>query len=326
MRNAILQELHAEYEQQRYLNEQENRRRQAEATEKCPELAQVLQDRQNMIFGTLRGILAGHAPADADCLPQRMEVLNRRVVSLLTQNGFSADYLDPVFRCKTCEDTGYIGDPIREQCVCFRTAFYSRLYQQMGLGEQRKQSFEQFDLNVFSAENLPGKAYSQRTLMSRICHECRAYTEKYPDLPVRNLLLMGKSGLGKTYLMHAMAKALLQRGFNVMMLSAYEFLKIARKVYMTGQNAEMDDLIDCDVLLIDDMGAEPMMENVTIVQWFNLINERQLRRKGTVISTNLMEDELRERYTERIASRLMNRTDCTLLQFLGEDVRRTGPC
>ena len=77
-----------------------------------------------------------------------------------------------------------------------------------------------------------------------------------------------------------------------------------------------------DVLMIDDMGVEPLMENITIVQWFNLINERQLRGKGTVISTNLNVEELRRRYTERITSRLMDGKQCMLLQFLGDDVRR----
>jgi DNA replication protein DnaC len=136
------------------------------------------------------------------------------------------------------------------------------------------------------------------------------------------MLLMGQSGLGKTYLMHAIAKRLIQRGVNVLLISAYKFHEIARKAYMTGDSAPMEDLLSADVLMIDDMGAEPLMENITIVQWFNLINERQLRRKGTIISTNLMEDELRRRYTERIASRLMNNTQCKLVQFAGDDVRR----
>ena len=70
--------------------------------------------------------------------------------------------------------------------------------------------------------------------------------------------------------------------------------------------SEMDTLMDTDVLMIDDMGVEPLMENITIVQWFNLINERQLRGKGTVISTNLNVEELRRRYTERITSRLLD--------------------
>ena len=74
--------------------------------------------------------------------------------------------------------------------------------------------------------------------------------------------------------------------------------------------------------MIDDMGVEPLMENITIVQWFNLINERQLRGKGPVISTNLNVEELRRRYTERITSRLLDGKQCMLLQFLGDDVRR----
>jgi DNA replication protein DnaC len=175
---------------------------------------------------------------------------------------------------------------------------------------------------VFSAEKLPGKTYSQRELMTVIRKTCESYADSYPNVPVKDMLLMGQSGLGKTYLMHAMAKRLIQRGQNVLLISAYKFLDVARKAYMSGNVEELDTLMDADVLMIDDMGVEPLMENITIPQWFNLINERQLRGKGTILSTNLMEDELRRRYTERIASRLMNNTQCRLVQFAGEDVRR----
>ncbi|MBQ8554943.1 MAG: ATP-binding protein [Clostridia bacterium] len=320
MRNAILQELHAEYEQQRAENERQNALRRAEAVRACPEIELLLNARQEMIFASLRGILGGQVTADD--LPQRMEVMNRQLASLLNRHGFAEDYLEPVFRCKRCEDTGYVGEPVREQCECLRTAFFTRLYQRVGLGEQAQQSFERFDLSIFSDEKLPGKTYSQRELMEMLRQQCAAWAEQYPCADVPNLLLMGQSGLGKTYLMHAMAKVLLQRGVHVMMISAYQFLETARKAYFSGKQEEMDTLIEADVLMIDDMGSEPLMENITIVQWFNLINERQLRGKATVISTNLMEDELRRRYTERIASRLLDRTQCRLLQFLGDDVRR----
>ena len=191
---------------------------------------------------------------------------------------------------------------------------------------------------MFSAEKLPVtkydknydpnkkqyKTYSQRDLMNVIRKTCEQYAENYPDVPVKDMLLMGQSGLGKTFLMHAMAKKLIQRGQNVLIISAYKFLDVARKAYMSGNVEELDTLMDADVLMIDDMGVEPLMENITIPQWFNLINERQLRGKGTILSTNLMEDELRRRYTERIASRLMNNTQCRLVQFAGEDVRRAA--
>lgn len=320
MRNTILQELHAEYEQRQQQNQREEARRRMQAEAACPEIGQVLDARQNLIFGTLRGILEGKASAED--IPVKMDVLNRRLSSLLRQHGFAEDFLDPVCQCPVCGDTGYVGEIVRENCECFNQAFYARMYQRMGLSESTQQSFETFDQNVFSAEKLPGKTYSQRELMTVIRRTCEQYADTYPNIQVKDMLLMGQSGLGKTYLMHAMAKRLIQRGQNVLIISAYKFLETARKAYMSGNTDDLDALMDADVLMVDDMGAEPLMENITIVQWFNLINERQLRGKGTIISTNLMEDELRRRYTERIASRLMNNTQCRLIQFAGEDVRR----
>lgn len=320
MRKEIMQDLQQEYAQRRLQNEQEEARRRQEVITRCPEIGQYLEERQGMIFGGLRGILNGQAAAND--LPAQMDVMNRRIATLLTANGFPADYLDPIYHCKQCRDTGHIGEPIREMCPCLRNAFYARLYRAVGLGEQAEQSFAAFDLNIFSEQPLPGKRYSQRQLMDMLRHQCQQYAEKYPDAATHDLLLMGQSGLGKTYLMHAMAKRLLERGFNVMLISAYRFLDVARRAYFSGKPEELDTLMDTDILMIDDMGAEPLMENITIVQWFNLINERQLCGKGTVISTNLNEEELRRRYTERITSRLLDGKQCMLLQFLGDDVRR----
>ncbi len=319
MRKKIIQELLLEYEQQRQKDAQEEQRRRNEAVGKCPELGKCLEERQRMIFDGVRSVLDGTQTVN---LPERMDVMNRRIASLLKENGYPADYLEPVYRCSQCRDTGYVGEAIRDMCPCMRTAFYTKLYSAVGLSEQKEQSFAEFDLSVFSDQPLPGKKYSQRQLMDMLRHQCEQYAENYPNAATHDLLLMGQSGLGKTYLMHAMAKRLLERGYNVMLLSAYRFLDTARKAYFSGKQEDMDALMDTDVLMIDDMGSEPLMENITIVQWFNLINERQLRSKGTIISTNLNEEELRRRYTERVTSRLLDGRQCRLLQFLGDDVRR----
>lgn len=320
MRSEIMQEVQRDFEQQRARNAQEESRRKAEVEAKCPEIGKCLGERKELIFGSLRGILAGRAAAGD--LPERMEVMNRRIRVLLKQNGFPEDYLNPVCRCPICKDEGYVGEPIREKCECLKSAYYARLYKEVGLSEKGAQSFEDFDLNLFSPDPLPGKSYSQRQMMEVIRHKCLTYADNYPNAPTMDLLLMGQSGLGKTYLMHAIAKRLLQRGKNVLILSAYKFLDTARRAYFSGKMEEMDNLMDVDVLMIDDMGSEPLMENITIVQWFNLINERQLARRGLVLSTNLMEDELRRRYTERIASRLFDPRQCMHLMFLGDDIRR----
>ena len=137
-----------------------------------------------------------------------------------------------------------------------------------------------------------------------------------------DLVLMGKSGLGKTYLMHCMARRLLERGRSVLMVSAYRFLEAARKAVFSRDSAELNSLIDADVLMLDDLGSEALVRNVTIETLFTLVNERQRAGRGMVISTNLSESEFRERYTERIASRLFDGQKCRLVPFYGADLRR----
>ena len=320
MRNEILRALLVEYEEQRRENVREEDRRLSEATAKCPEIPELMAARQELIYGGVRGILSGNQTADD--WPQRMEVLNRRIVDLLEQNGFVPDYLDPVFRCRTCKDTGYAGEPIREMCDCLKGRFYERLYREIGLGDDGGQSFDSFRLDIFPDSPLEERSFSQRQMMQAIRGECESWANQYPNARSSGLLLMGQSGLGKTFLMHAMAKKLVERGFHVLMLSAFRFLEIARRAYFGKGVEELEDVVNADVLFIDDLGIEPLMENITIPQWYNLLNERHVRGLGTVLSTNLMEAELRERYTERIASRLLDPRAYRLLQFIGSDVRR----
>lgn len=320
MRSEILRQLQSDYEQRRMNNMQEERRRLDAAIRKCPELDTWLDERQNLIFSGMRGILGGTAVAED--IPARMQVINDRIALLLKENGFPEDWLDPVYQCRECRDMGYVGEPVREMCQCMRRAFYGRLYREVGLNEQSEQSFRTFDLSVFPERIIPEMQCTQRESMQVIRSICEEYAEQYPNARTNDMLLMGQSGLGKTFLMHAMARRLLERGMNVVMISAYRFLELARKAYFSAQSSVLDDLMEADVLLIDDLGSEPLMENITIVQFFNLINERQSSGRGTVLSTNLTEKELRERYTERIASRLLDANQCELLIFRGDDVRR----
>ena len=319
MRSEILRELLAEYEEQRRANMREEDRRRAEVAEKCPEITALMRAREELIHGNIRGMIGG---ADLGNLPQRMEVATRRIETTLEKNGWPKTYLDPVYRCWTCKDTGYAGEPIREMCDCLKGRLYERLYRAIGLGEDSSQNFDHFRLDIFPDKPIGGRSFTQRDIMQAIRRECEGWANTYPKVGTRDLLLMGQSGLGKTFLMRSMARRLVERGYQVLLISSYRFLEIARKAYFGQGVEELENVIDADVLFIDDMGVEPLMENITIPQWYNLINERQTRGRGTVISTNLMEKDLRARYTERIASRLLDPRQCRLLQFIGEDVRR----
>lgn len=319
MRSEIIRELNAEYDALREKHAVEEKLRRDHVAQICPEIPALQQEQEQLIFGNIRGILAGQQ-AHAD-VPMQMQLLTNRIHSLLRQNGLPEDYLDPIYSCKKCRDTGYTGEPIKDMCDCFRGKFFARLYQRMGLTSTQEQSFERFDASIFPETAAAGYSFSQRDVMQMYCKRCEEWANSYPKVERKTMVMMGQSGLGKTYLMHCIAKRLLERGVNVLMISAYSFLDTARKAYFSGKVEDLNTLIEADVLLIDDMGSEPLMENITITQWFNLINERQNHDRGTIVTTNLKENELRERYTERIASRLLN-NDAMVLHFIGDDVRR----
>ena len=135
------------------------------------------------------------------------------------------------------------------------------------------------------------------------------------------MLLTGPSGLGKSFLMHAMAARLIERGINVLMISAYSFLQMARKSHFEAEDG-VRELMDVPVLMVDDLGSEPLMQNITVEQLFHLINERQRRGLSTVISTNLTLPELKDRYTERIVSRLNDPKNCQIIVLEGRDLRK----
>jgi DNA replication protein DnaC len=318
MREDLLRELEAEYDQIRAENERAETARKEKIRNECPEIYTLVRERENLVFGTLRAILNGNA--ETENLPEKMERLSAEIRNKLTAAGFPADYLAPIYRCPACKDTGRTGELIKEPCDCLKRAYQRKLRSTIGLNGEKRESFETFDLSVFPDEPLPGKNYSQQILMKKRRDDCREWADHYPDVPNKNLLLTGKSGLGKTFLLHAIAERLIERDVNVLILSAYNLLELVRKAYFANEETT-GELSGIDVLMIDDLGSEPLMQNVTVEQLFNLLNERLNRGLSTVISTNLTMEELQSRYTERIASRLRDRNNWKVITLEGKDIR-----
>lgn len=322
MREDLLQELENEYALLRSENEREEMRRRERIRREFPDIHELTLQREELVFGTLRSILR-HEAREED-LPGKMEQLSGRIREKLVENGLPADYLTPVYRCEKCRDTGRTGETVRDYCTCFLNAYRQKLREKIGLAGGKPETFENFDLNLFSADRLPGENYSQRDLMRIFRDDCRDWADRYPDHPCRDVLLMGKSGLGKTYLLRAMASRLIERNVNVLIISAFRMLEMLRQSYFENDEDLSGELLETDVLMIDDLGSEPLMQNVTIEQIFNLINERQNRGLSTVISTNLDMARFRERYTERIASRLSDTRKSMILVLKGRDIRTAG--
>ena len=317
MREDLITELENEYERIRSENEQTEAARREKIRTEEPEIYAAVLERERMIFGTLRDIVKGGA--DTDNLPERMQALSDGIRKKLREKGFPPDYLSPVYRCPICRDTGKTGELIREPCVCLKKAYQQKLREKIGLSGDKGETFETFDPNVFPDEKISGQEFTQRDLMSHHRITCEKWANTYPDTAYRDLILTGGTGLGKTFLLRAMAERLIERDVNVLIVSAYRMLEILRKSYFDNDDTAAE-MLSADVLMIDDVGSEPLMQNVTVEQLFILLNERQNRNLSTVISTNLDMAKFRDRYTERIASRLRG-SRCKVITMYGKDIR-----
>ncbi len=318
MREDLLREVYLDLQEQQRRNEETERLRKQEVRAAYPGIAALMDRREELVRQSVRDILAGRkAPED---LAERMESVSGEIRRALAEQGLPENYLSPVYSCPECRDTGYTGDRIREKCACVNRRYQEKLRRAIGLPEDGRETFGRFDANVFSAEVIGDSRFSQRELMNRVRDACEDWADRWPDQPQRDMLISGKSGLGKTFLLHAMASRLIERGVSVLLLSVYSFLDAARKSYFDHGDG-MEELIGVPVLMLDDLGSEPLIQNVTIEQLFRLISERQRRNLATVVSTNLNQEELKNRYTERIASRLTDTRNCLYLPLRGRDIR-----
>jgi DNA replication protein DnaC len=157
--------------------------------------------------------------------------------------------------------------------------------------------------------------------MEGVLRFCRSYAENFgTDSP--SILMTGATGLGKTHLSLAIAQSAIDRGFGVIYGSAQNFmLQLERERFgraPAGSESERH-LLECDLLILDDLGAE-FITPFVISTVYNLINTRLMSGLPTIISTNLTIKELEEKYSPRIVSRIIG--SYRVLHFIGKDVRQ----
>jgi len=148
------------------------------------------------------------------------------------------------------------------------------------------------------------------------------FVKNFPD-EYKNLLFFGSVGTGKTFLSKCIAGEMLNRGHSVIYFSATAFFNTLAQYSFDTNNKEMlyktyEDLYNCDLVIVDDLGTE-LSNTFTNSQFFSFLNERHLRKKPIIISTNLNLEELKNRYSERIFSRLTS--NFIFRKFSGPDIR-----
>ena len=245
---------------------------------------------------------------------RKLSDLRQEKEALMKCYRIAPETLQLQYHCPDCQDTGYIEN---EKCHCFKQRIIDEMYQQSNLREILKaENFSTLSYKYYDQENMKKMQVAIET--------CKKFTENF-DKTFENILLCGTVGIGKTFLSNCIAKEILDQGHSVLYLSAFQLFDLMAKNSFSG-NAPKEDsvakqyphIFESDLLIIDDLGTE-LANSFTVAGFFLVINERILRRKSTLISTNLSTGELTNNYTERTASRII--TNYTMLKLSGSDIR-----
>ena len=324
-RETATREALSELEALRARNYAEDERRRAELAARNPRAASLLLERAGLLRRSLQAAFSDPARAGAvsDALSARLTAIRDGLRAELAAEGLPEDWLQPVHRCARCGDTGYVGDLVKEPCVCLRSAVLRKLTAQEGLQGLAGQNFDRYDETVFPDEPLEGQKHSQREYMRLIRARCERYAETFRPGEGKGLLFYGETGVGKTFLLNCVAQRVLSAGHSVLFISAYRMGEALRQNQFDGSQAELvSDLLSCDLLAIDDLGSEPMRRESTAAGIYYVVNERVCAGRAIILSTNCSPQQLYERYGDRIAARLCDPGRMQVLRFPGQDVRR----
>ena len=319
LQKAQYQAIMRDYEKRQIRNHDIETERKNEIFNKIPEYKHICELISHLSINCAKERISGGSGSYEE-LKSQLNTLIARKKELLTTHGYPSDYLEPVFKCKDCKDTGYIGN---EKCHCLKQAIISQLYKQSNIKELlEKENFQNFSIDYYPEDFIDEKTgKSARQLITAALNTANNFIDKF-ETEFQNLFIYGNVGVGKSFLSNCIAKELLASGHSVMYFSSANFFTV-----MANATFKRDDfdaayayerIFDADLLVIDDLGTE-YTNSFSASQLFSCINERLLTRKSTIISTNLNLNTLKEQYSERSFSRITS--NYNMIKLVGNDLR-----
>ncbi len=300
----------------KYLRAQEEAQfRRAEVHAALPEIADI--DRELSITGfnifdaTLRANME-----ELEKVKQRNKELLEKRAELMKIAGFEPSYTEVRYECSLCGDTGVVD---HSMCKCMRKKLIEASIESSGMGDLiKRQNFDNFNLDYYKDSPIEYK-YMESTY-----NILKSYAENYDASKSGSVALFGGTGLGKTHRSSAVAGVVIEKGNDVYYTSAMNmFADFEQKRFGTSTSydvsGDIQQYFTCDLLIIDDLGVETINQ-FTISCLYNVINTRLNRKKQTILSSNFTKEEFKQKYWDRIASRILG--EYVNLPFVGKDIRQ----
>lgn len=246
--------------------------------------------------------------------------IDERLASILASQdqvisdlGYDKSDLVPHFSCEKCNDTGFLDNKL---CSCVRQKYNNALMRQSNIDFNNVPYLSDYDYSIFSNEIKEYMKLVKESLMK--------FVENFEIGKIKNIVLTAPTGVGKTFIAQSLAKEIIKKGHTALFCSAFEMNNIFLESHtsmLVDKIQRLNQLISPDLLVIDDFGSEPILKNVTLEYLLLLINERNLQNKNTIFTTNLLPNNILDKYNERIFSRLFDKSNSLLINLRGEDLR-----
>lgn len=275
----------------------------------CERGERIERELSSIALKAARSVMGGkNVKEELEMLKNKSLALQTERKELLMKNGFTTDFLEVKYTCKKCKDTGYVDGKI---CDCLLSVIKQEAYKELNSASPLSlSSFEDFSLENYSEENYPR--------MKFVLEFCEGYANSF-SLSSKSLVMLGGTGLGKTHLSLAIASKAIEKGFGVVYGTIQSFArKFENERFKDTEESTFSTLLDCDLLILDDLGTEISSSYVT-ASIYEIIDTRLMKNLPTIISTNLETKEMKNRYSERLVSRIFG--NYYILNFVGNDMR-----
>ena len=316
--NIQYDEIMRGYQSRQLNNRHLTQERQQEVYAKIPQLKSINDQIASLSVEAARKKL-NNDYSGCQLIKEKIDYLRKEKNTLLESNGFDESIFEPIYTCKDCKDTGYIHG---EKCHCFKQEIINVVYSQSNIKNiLARENFNTFSYEYYSKNKVdPSTGLSAFEIAQIAANKCRFFVDDFGNSP-KNIFFYGDTGVGKTFLSNCIAKELLEKGYSVIYFTAFQLFDILSKgVFERDADAiaTHQNIFDCDLLIIDDLGTE-FTNSFTTSQLFLCVNERILRQKSTIISSNLGPNDIINIYSERTASRISS--NYNIIKLFGDDIR-----